>query len=89
MPSLIKYSWPCLEVILEVANKQEKITYGELADRLGLQLAQQEWNTVLDSVAWSYIRYSGACWIRSGHDYCSLVDKRCRDFIHWIRVASA
>jgi hypothetical protein len=52
MPSLIKYAWPCLEVILEVANNQEKITYGELADRLGLQLAQQEWNTVLDSVAW-------------------------------------
>ena len=52
MPSLIKYSWPCLEVILEVASKQEKIPYGEMADRLGLQLAQQEWNTVLDSVAW-------------------------------------
>ena len=21
--------------------------------------------------------------------YCSLVDKRCRDFIHWMRAASA
>jgi hypothetical protein len=52
MASLIKYAWPCLKVILEVANNQEKITYGELANRLGLQLAQQEWNTVLDSVAW-------------------------------------
>jgi hypothetical protein len=52
MPSLIKYAWPCLKVILEVANNQEKINYGELADRLGLHLAQQEWNTVLDSVAW-------------------------------------
>jgi hypothetical protein len=27
--------------------------------------------------------------VRAGHDYCSLVDKRCRDFIHWIRAASA
>jgi hypothetical protein len=52
VPSLVKYAWPCLEAIIEVANKQDKITYGELAHRLGLQLAQQEWNTVLDSVAW-------------------------------------
>jgi hypothetical protein len=22
-------------------------------------------------------------------NYCSLVDKRCRDFIHWMRAASA
>jgi hypothetical protein len=28
-------------------------------------------------------------WIWAGHDYCSLVDKRCRDFIHWTRAASA
>ena len=28
-------------------------------------------------------------WIRTAHDYCPLVDKRCRDFIHWIRAASA
>ena len=27
--------------------------------------------------------------IRAAHDYCSLVDKRCRDFIHWTRAASA
>jgi hypothetical protein len=50
--SLVKYAWPCLEVILEVTNNQEKITYQGLADRLGLQLAKQEWHTVLDSVAW-------------------------------------
>lgn len=50
--SLAKYNWRCLEVIIEVANKQEKITYQELADRLGLKLAKQEWHTVLDSVAW-------------------------------------
>ena len=50
--SLAKYAWPCLEIILEVANNQEKITYQELADRLGLKLAKQEWLTVLDSVAW-------------------------------------
>jgi hypothetical protein len=50
--SLAKYTWRCLEVIIEVANKQEKITYQELADRLGLKLAKQEWHTVLDPVAW-------------------------------------
>ena len=50
--SLIKYAWRCLEVIIEAANKQEKITYQELADRLDLKLARQEWHTVLDAVAW-------------------------------------
>jgi hypothetical protein len=52
MASLVKHAWPCLEVLIEIANNQEKITYEELADRLGLKLARQEWHTVLDSVAW-------------------------------------
>jgi hypothetical protein len=32
-------------------NNMEKITYGELADKLKLQLARQEWNTDLDLIA--------------------------------------
>ena len=43
--SLVKYAWRCLEVILEVTNNQKKITYQDLADRLGLQLAKQEWQS--------------------------------------------
>jgi len=49
--SLVNHFWPCLKVILEVASNQEKITYQKLAERLGLQLAKQEWHTVLDLVA--------------------------------------
>jgi hypothetical protein len=52
VPSLVSRSWDCLEVILQSVNKRERITYSELADKLNLELARQEWHTVLDSVAW-------------------------------------
>jgi hypothetical protein len=52
MPSLLRYSWRCLQVILESTNNREKINYSELAHKLNLKLARQEWHTVLDSVAW-------------------------------------
>jgi hypothetical protein len=51
MPSLSRHFWPCLKAICESVNNRKKITYGELADKLGLKLAQQEWNTVLDLIA--------------------------------------
>src|SRR5258708_26027086 len=51
MPSLIRHFWPCLRVIIERVNNQQKITYGELAEALGLSLAQQEWHTVLNPIA--------------------------------------
>jgi hypothetical protein len=51
MPSLSRHFWPCLEAIIESVNDRKRITYGQLADRLGLKLAQQEWNTVLDLIA--------------------------------------
>ena len=35
IPSLVRYAWSCLELIIEIANNQEKITYEELADRSG------------------------------------------------------
>ena len=28
-------------------------------------------------------------WAYAGRDYCSLVDRRWRDLIHWIRAVSA
>jgi hypothetical protein len=51
MPSLLKHYWPCIEVICESVNNREKISYGELADKLGLKLARQEWSALLDLVA--------------------------------------
>jgi hypothetical protein len=51
MPSISRHFWPCLRILCERINNQQKITYGELADKLGLKLAQQEWNTVLDLIA--------------------------------------
>ena len=51
MPSLSRHFWPCLQAILDSVNTRKKITYGELAEKLGLKLAQQEWNTVLDLIA--------------------------------------
>jgi hypothetical protein len=60
MASLLKHSWRCLEVIIESVNNRTKIKYGELADKLNLKLAQQEWNTVLDSVAWRTKRDIGS-----------------------------
>jgi len=51
MPSLSRYFWPCLAAICESINNKKKMTYGELAVRLKLKSAQQEWNTVLDLVA--------------------------------------
>jgi hypothetical protein len=51
MPSLSRHFWPCLDAIRESANNRKKISYAELADKLGLKSARQEWNTVLDLVA--------------------------------------
>jgi hypothetical protein len=52
MPSISRHFWPCLRVLCEqINNERWPITYGELASKLGLKLAQQEWNTLLDLVA--------------------------------------
>ncbi len=51
MPSLSRHYWPCLQAIIDSVNIGKKVTYGELADKLGLKLAQQEWNTVLNLIA--------------------------------------
>jgi hypothetical protein len=52
MPSISRHFWPCLRVLREqINNEQKRITYGELANKLGLKLARQEWNTLLDLIA--------------------------------------
>jgi hypothetical protein len=51
MSSLVRHFWPCIEVISESVNSRKKMEYGELADRLGLKLAKQEWSALLDLVA--------------------------------------
>jgi hypothetical protein len=51
MPSIVHHYWPCLSAICESINNMEKITYGELADKLGLKLAKQEWSALLDLIA--------------------------------------
>ncbi len=51
MPSLSRHFWPCLAAICESINNKNKITYGELANKLKLKKAQQEWHTVLDPIA--------------------------------------
>jgi hypothetical protein len=51
MGSLARHFWPCLKVIIDSVNKREKITYGQLANNLGLKLAKQEWDTVLHLIA--------------------------------------
>ena len=51
MASIVKRFWPCLRVIIESVNNQQPITYGELAERLGLKFAKQEWTNLLDLIA--------------------------------------
>jgi hypothetical protein len=51
MRSLVRHYWPCLETICETINRRETITYGDLADKLGLKLARQEWSALLDLIA--------------------------------------
>src|SRR5437899_7193 len=51
MPSLVRHFWPCIEMVCESVNNREKISYGELADKLRLKLARQEWSALLDLVA--------------------------------------
>jgi hypothetical protein len=48
MASLSRHFWPCLDAIRQSVNSGKKITYQELADKLRLKSAKQEWYTVLD-----------------------------------------
>ena len=43
--------WPCIELLCESINNRQKITYGDLAYRLDLPLARQEWEGLLNLIA--------------------------------------
>jgi hypothetical protein len=60
MASLARRFWPCLDAICESVNSRKKITYQELADKLGLKSPKQEWHTVLDIIAGKARRELGA-----------------------------
>jgi hypothetical protein len=51
VPSIVKHFWPCIAAVCESANNRKKMPYGELADKLRLKLARQEWEGLLDLVA--------------------------------------
>jgi hypothetical protein len=60
MASLSRHFWPCLDAIRQSVNSGKKITYQELADKLRLKSAKQEWHTVLDVIAGKTRRELGA-----------------------------
>ena len=51
MPSIVKHFWPCIEVLCASINARKKLRYGDLAAKLGLKLARQEWEGLLKMVA--------------------------------------
>src|SRR5262249_51988772 len=51
MSSIVKHFWPCIDEICESVNSRKKMEYGELADRLRLKLARQEWSALLHLIA--------------------------------------
>jgi hypothetical protein len=51
MASLLHLKSDCRRILCESAKCRATITYGDLAKALGLPLARQEWNTVLDPLA--------------------------------------
>ena len=53
MSTLVRrHFWPCIRILCEwINNRKTTITYGELAERLDLKLAKQEWNGLLDLIA--------------------------------------
>jgi hypothetical protein len=48
-PSLLPYYAQCRKILCERAKAKQKITYGELAEALGLPSLKQDWKTVLRS----------------------------------------
>jgi hypothetical protein len=43
--------WKCITLLCESINNQQKITYGDVAHKLGLKLARQEWEGLLNLIA--------------------------------------
>jgi hypothetical protein len=65
-PSLLPYYAQCRKILCERAKQHKKITYGELADLLGLPSPQQRWSTVLDPISVDEVK-------RTNHDLTLVV----------------
>jgi hypothetical protein len=59
MASLVRHFWPAREIILDSCARRQKITLGDLANRLGLPLPRQEWAGLLDLIAKSETAKTG------------------------------
>ena len=46
-----KIFWQCIRLLCDSINNQQRITYGDLAHQLGLPLARQEWEGLLNLIA--------------------------------------
>lgn len=60
MGSLHHYQSACRKVLCETAKRQQTITYGALADALGLASPRQQWSTLLHPLAESETKKTGA-----------------------------
>jgi hypothetical protein len=50
-PSLLPYYAHCRKILCERAKQHKTITYGELAEELGLPSPRQNWKTLLDPIS--------------------------------------
>jgi len=58
-PSLLPYYVQCRKILCERAKQNRKITYGELAEALGLPSPKQDWKTVLDRISEDEVKRTG------------------------------
>lgn len=66
MGTLIQHYNACRKELCAAAKGGRTITYGDLAKALGLKLARQEWNTVLDPLSKDEVK-------KTGHDLTLVV----------------
>jgi hypothetical protein len=59
MGSLLGQYAECRRILCQTAKRRETITYGALAEALGLKLAQQNWSSVLDPIYDAEMKLTG------------------------------
>jgi hypothetical protein len=59
VPNLIGHYAQCRRLLCLAAKRRETITYGALANQLGLKSPRQEWNTVLGPIALDEVTKTG------------------------------
>jgi hypothetical protein len=65
-PSLLPYYVQCRKILCERAKQNKTITYGELAEELGLPSPRQNWKTLLDPISVDEVK-------RTNHDLTLVV----------------